>query len=816
MKNTWKTWGTRAGATSLSVLLLTSCLVPTASAAVSPVLDEAYYGTLDYFGDLTEGSVVKSYRTNGNTVISDTGAYDEVVNLTDRTEAQVEGDKVTFDLGENAPENFYFEGKTAAPFQEMPFTIQLSYRMNGVDTEPEDMAGQTGVGEVILDIYPNKNASEYARNNFALEAMTVFKDGDILSLEAPGAQVQKVGDMDAVLYMVLPGEEQHFTLRVGSEDFAFNGFTFLIQPVTLTQMDQIADLREAKEEVEDSYDAITDSINTILNSLDGMDSKLRNTADGLDQLNKGRGTLSAGKHWVYDEADQALASMTNLSQSLTPVVGHLKTAKDALAETNEKLTTLSDTVDGLRPDVKDLKSSLSAVRKDLDDLNTVIQNGKDDTKKLSKILGYLEDDLDDLRDDLDTVGDRTGDLSDAMEKLSKEEIKVEEVTVQGHTPAEIREYHKKAVAIQQLCEGIAAQSGGQLQAPTDEASYVAFVLQNKDTIAQAAAKAETGYDPTTGENAAAFQAAYKEYSALLTEDHVKMLAYLCYNWEKDDIDGQLSEAEQFNKLLGQASGSIHKLNEVIKNVSTPTAKLLNALKTLTQNANDGLLVDAQDTLSVMKSLLNNINDYDSDTLHKDLDTILQTTDSLLGRTDTILEQSKALSDTVTKYEPNAQEALDDAVTQVNASVKLLDDLNAFTRTFENLIKAADPDIDKGMDKSLTGLSSSLRQMASGLGATDSMRTANNTIQDLVEDKWDEYTGEKNNLLNMDSNAEMVSLTSEENQTPNSIQLVLRTQEIKVDEDAKATDEAANQPKLGFWGRVARMFRDFAAIFTGDD
>ncbi len=35
--------------------------------------------------------------------------------------------------------------------------------------------------------------------------MTVFKDGDILSLEAPGAQVQKVGDMDAVLYMVLPG-----------------------------------------------------------------------------------------------------------------------------------------------------------------------------------------------------------------------------------------------------------------------------------------------------------------------------------------------------------------------------------------------------------------------------------------------------------------------------------------------------------------------------------------------------------------------------------------------------------------------------------
>lgn len=815
MKHTWKTKGTRAGAAALSVLLLSACLAPSASAAVSPVLDEAFYGTLDYFGGLTEGSVVKSYRTNGNTVITDTGHYDEVVNLTDRTEAQVDGDKVTFDLGENAPENFYFEGKTAAPYEEMPFTIQLSYRMNGVETEPEDMAGQTGVGEVTLDIYPNSKASEYAQNNFALEAMTVFKDGDILSLEAPGAQVQKVGDMDAVLYLVLPGEEQHYTLRVGTEDFAFNGFTFLVQPVTLAQMDQIADLREAKEEMEDSYDAITDSINTILNSLDGMDGQLRTTANGLDQLNKGRGTLSAGKNRVYDEADRALASMTDLSQSLSPVVDHLKTAKDALAETNEKLTALSDTVDGLRPEVKDLQTSLSAVRKDLDALNTLLQNSKEDTKKLSKLLGNLEDDLDDLRDDLTQVSNKTGDLSDAMDQLSKTQIAVEEVTIQGHTPAEIRAYHDKAEAIAKICKVVDPNAD-----LSDETAYVTFVMTNKDTIVNYAAAAASGYDPTNpdsdSDKASAFQAAQKEYNELLTQDNVKMLAYLYCQWDAEDLDGQLKEAEQFNSLLGQASGSINKLNQVIKNVSAPTAKLLSALETLTKNANNGLLPDAQDAMSVMRSLLNNANDYDSDSLHQNLDAILQTTDSLLSRADTILEQSKALSDTVSKYEPDAQKALDDAITQVNASVKLLDDLNSFAKTFENLIKAADPDIDQGMQTSLTGLSSSLRQMANGLGATDSMRTANNTIQDLIEDKWNEYTGEKSNLLNMDSQAKMVSLTSDQNQTPNSIQLVLRSQEIKVDEDAKAAQEEAGQTKLGFWGRVARMFHDFAAIFTGDD
>ena len=229
---------------------------------------------------------------------------------------------------------------------------------------------------------------------------------------------------------------------------------------------------------------------------------------------------------------------------------------------------------------------------------------------------------------------------------------------------------------------------------------------------------------------------------------------------------------------------------------------------------DNLLSDSRDVLATMKSLLDAANGYDSDALHSNLDAILRTADSLLGRTDVLLEQSKALSDTVTKYEPNAQAALDDAVKQVNASVKFLDDLNSFTRTFEDLMKAADPDLDQGAEKSLTGLSGSLRQMASGLGATDTIRDANADIQNLVEDKWEAYTGEKNNMLNMDSQAEMVSLTSEKNQTPNSVQLVLRTQEIKVDEDDEAA-AAAQQQKTTFWQRVARMFKDFAAIFTGD-
>ena len=71
-----------------------------------------------------------------------------------------------------------------------------------------------------------------------------------------------------------------------------------------------------------------------------------------------------------------------------------------------------------------------------------------------------------------------------------------------------------------------------------------------------------------------------------------------------------------------------------------------------------------------------------------------------------------------------------------------------------------------------------------------------------------------NLLNMDSTAQAVSLTSSENPAPQSIQVLIRTQEIKESEDEAAPEAAHEAPKSTFWGRVAQMFRDFWNAVTG--
>lgn len=58
--------GKRLLSSALAILLAAACIVPAAAAepigdGVTPTYDEAYYATLDYYGNLLDGSVVKSY-----------------------------------------------------------------------------------------------------------------------------------------------------------------------------------------------------------------------------------------------------------------------------------------------------------------------------------------------------------------------------------------------------------------------------------------------------------------------------------------------------------------------------------------------------------------------------------------------------------------------------------------------------------------------------------------------------------------------------------------------------------------------------------
>ena len=129
------------------------------------------------------------------------------------------------------------------------------------------------------------------------------------------------------------------------------------------------------------------------------------------------------------------------------------------------------------------------------------------------------------------------------------------------------------------------------------------------------------------------------------------------------------------------------------------------------------------------------------------------------------------------------------------------------------MKTSGSQLDDGTHQALKGLSATLRQTAKAMAATGDVRDAKATINTIIEDTWLEYTGDVNNILMMDAGAEAVSLTDSRNPAPSSVQVLIRTQEIKAEEPTAQQLAAAAPARTTFWQRVAQMFQDFWSAVT---
>ena len=66
--------------------------------------------------------------------------------------------------------------------------------------------------------------------------------------------------------------------------------------------------------------------------------------------------------------------------------------------------------------------------------------------------------------------------------------------------------------------------------------------------------------------------------------------------------------------------------------------------------------------------------------------------------------------------------------------------------------------------------------------------------------------EEHNFLHMDVTESVPSFTSEKNESPNSIQIIMRTAEITAEDDADhVTDIEVPRDDIGMWGRFKAVF-----------
>lgn len=966
----------RVGSCALSALMVLGS-IPAAAIGdgVTATYDEAYYAMTDYYGNLTDGSVVKSYRTNGIATLTDYGDYDEIINLTDGTMPARNGGMTTFRLDEKTlPGTFYFEGKTTKPFQQLPWTISMSYTLNGVPTKAEDLAGQAGVVEIRLDIVPNERASEYARNNYTLEAMAIFNQDDILSLEAPGAQVQLIGNLRAVLFLGLPGEECHYTIRVGSEDFAFGGMTFLMVPATLSQLEEIAKLSERKEDLEDNYNKLSGSIDSLLDAMTAMTGSLNASANGLEQLNKARGIFSDGKGVIYSGTDALREDLFNLADVLEPVEGQIETLSKTISDSKSTLRSMTNTVSDLKGDLKDVESAL----RDLED-------GTGDARKVFSALGSLRKSLKALQEALGgTVKDTSGKLDETIDKnqnVGSTTVNQVKEAHSAYVEKDRKTFYQDLLELKGTDTAEAAATVRKIMATRQELSNLKTTLaqveatrqQLQERLEQTQQKDPELNSPEAkrlqagiaecDENIAKIKAGIQQYEAGLEASGANRLetAYqaksqMTFQQFCQQVLGQsAATAKQMNDLwLVYASGKVEYDKDSPTGAETPdqggtlSGELLHndpedspekdtsggdsapsgdhsdgssektpggsgsestdagsgtgdQVSSGAQNPPDssntdengsentgsgenngenngggsqkdstdapnppdpenpgtetepdaplppsesvgGAVVDLisggldsamAEIAKLQKSLagvMNRLKDPTSQVI-SDLSALcgqIENLSSLLNSAEDlsaairhssadlrdILDDVEDLQDILDDYEPVLQDTLKTVSSLSTSAIKTIRDTQGLISDTEALMKSTGATLDDGTKQTLEGLAAVLRSTAKTMGTAGQIKDAKTSICDIIEDTWDEYTGDVNNLLLMDATAEAVSLTDSRNPSPESIQILIRTQEITMPDEDETEAEAAAEVQTTFWGRVAQMFKDFWAAITG--
>lgn len=655
--------------------------------------DEAVYVNLDYYGALSDMRIVKGVSLNGEASFTDYGNYAGVYNMSTYDKPELTDGAVSWNLSNPDKQRFYYECIPAdTEGLQMPWTFDVSYKLDGVPVKAEKLAGANGLMEITVHAVPNAKASDYYKNNMTLMLMTGIDMDKTSSIDAPGAQIQSLGSYKMVVFLGLPGEDNTYTIRIGSDQFESTGLVMMMAPATMSQLDRISDFRDLKDKVNGAEDDVYAGLSDLLTTVNSMQSSLTAMSAGIAGLNEVRKQLIDARGTMDPDMDQSLAALQKLVDQMDSMVPEL-------TRTQETLTGISKASNSLLEKVTDSREDLAAYQKSLKDIHTA--------------LGNLEDLIDELENQTSASDITIASMENALKTLS-----TQSTNLSGSLADMVTTFQELAAYIGTL----PAEQQQEYALLTTMLPSVNKMLTSTKTLMGAVAQVSSSTASMVG----------------LLGDYQEIL---------DDNNGIADDFVSIGKKLAEQG------QETLSKIDAATYDLEDMQETLDGGTND-------------------------------LKSILQKSADLLTTTKTTLA--------------SANQTLSDLQSTLRAVRQQADDHTA---------------------QSIDGLLDMMQKAINSSGTTDSLKKANSTIHNSINDEIDDLENDTN-VLNMDNSLALESFTSHQNPAPASLQFVLRTKEISVDEQEEAQTEAQDKADEGVFHRIvnifSRIYDALSAAFTGND
>ena len=268
------------------------------------------------------------------------------------------------------------------------------------------------------------------------------------------------------------------------------------------------------------------------------------------------------------------------------------------------------------------------------------------------------------------------------------------------------------------------------------------------------------------------------------------------------------------------SGSTQMAYDLLNTFASKGKELTDALKHLNDNLSStssslsGFLDPSDAILDNLDDICDILDDYkglgqDFTAEGKKLTELANTT---LGRVNQQLTEIPALTESLNQLTSITSSSIDKGTELIGTTTKTLTASYQLLDTVNSTLRSVRSDADASTQTMLDGLLDVLDK-ASRSNSSNKLQNATDDIHNAIDDAKTDLEDDTN-ILNIDSSADLQSVTSSMNPTPSSLQFILRTQEISTDDDDDAVTSDQDAADEGVLARIVNIFKKLASAIYG--
>jgi putative membrane protein len=323
--------------------------------------DEVIYARLTAGGAVDSMYAVNHFDALEGGAVVDYGDYESVNNLTDTAGMTQNGDSVSFVMNN---ENFYYQGNMTST--DLPWIFELSYYLNGAQTEPRDMAGKSGKMEMRIAIRQNTGIDPVFYDHYMLQITVTLDAEKCTNIDAPDGTTASAGKNKVITYTVMPETDADFSLKADVSDFTMTGVQIAGVPYSMN-----VDMPDMDDKLED-LDKLPDAISDLNDGVGELASGANEMKSGADELVDGSAGIKAGLDQLSGNAGQLISGSVQIKDALSNIAAAFNSGSmnnidlSQMSQLPDGLAQLAQGLDGMSAGLTQLKDGFAPAYAALD------------------------------------------------------------------------------------------------------------------------------------------------------------------------------------------------------------------------------------------------------------------------------------------------------------------------------------------------------------------------------------------------------------------------------------------------------------------